>query len=51
MTDICADISKSTSMTIEDVYNALCIQGLIDVLAVPTPKPPPGSIYQAGEEP
>jgi len=42
MTDICADISNSTSMTIEDVYNALCIQGLIDVLAVPTPKPLPG---------
>jgi hypothetical protein len=42
MVDIFADISKSTSMTIEDVYNTLCIQGLIDVLAVPTPKPLPG---------
>lgn len=42
MAGICADLSKSTSMTIEDVYNALCIQGLIDVLAVPTPKPLPG---------
>jgi hypothetical protein len=42
MADFCADISKSTSMTIEDVYNTLCIQGLIDVLAVPTPKPLPG---------
>ena len=29
-------------MTIEDVYNTLCVQGLIDVLAVPTPKPLPG---------
>ena len=42
MADICADISKFTSMTIEDVYNTLCTQGLIDVLAVPTPKPLPG---------
>jgi hypothetical protein len=29
-------------MTIEDVYNTLCTQGLIDVLAVPAPKPLPG---------
>ena len=29
-------------MTIEDVYHTLCTQGLIDVLAVPTPKPLPG---------
>jgi hypothetical protein len=29
-------------MTVEDVYNTLCVQGLIDVLAVPTPKPLPG---------
>ena len=29
-------------MTTEDVYNTLCTQGLIDVLAVPTPKPLPG---------
>ncbi|KAI0291911.1 acyl-CoA N-acyltransferase [Multifurca ochricompacta] len=36
------DISNATSMTIEDVYNTLCTQGLIDVLAVPTPKPLPG---------
>jgi hypothetical protein len=36
------DISNTTSMTIEDVYNILCTQGLIDVLAVPTPKPLPG---------
>ena len=42
MADVCADISKSTSMTIEDVYSTLCVQGLIDVLAVPTPKPLPG---------
>jgi hypothetical protein len=42
MADIRADISKSTSMTIEDVYNTLCTQDLIDVLAVPTPKPLPG---------
>ena len=42
MADICADISNATSMTIEDVYNTLCTQGLIDVFAVPTPKPLPG---------
>lgn len=42
MADIFADISNTTSMTIEDVYNILCTQGLIDVLAVPTPKPLPG---------
>ncbi|KAI0249151.1 hypothetical protein BJV78DRAFT_718386 [Lactifluus subvellereus] len=36
------DISNATAMTIEDVYNTLCVQGLIDVLAVPTPKPLPG---------
>ena len=42
MVDICADIGNTTSMTIEDVYNTLCTQGLIDVLAVPTPKPLPG---------
>jgi hypothetical protein len=29
-------------MTTEDVYNTLCVQGLIDVLAIPTPKPLPG---------
>jgi hypothetical protein len=29
-------------MTMEDVYNTLCVQGLIDVLAVPTPRPLPG---------
>ncbi len=29
-------------MTVEDVYNILCAQDLIDVLAVPTPKPLPG---------
>jgi hypothetical protein len=29
-------------MTVEDVYNTPCVQGLIDVLAVPTPKPLPG---------
>lgn len=29
-------------MTVEDVYNTLCAQDLIDVLAVPTPKPLPG---------
>lgn len=40
--DVCADISNTTSMTIEDVYNTLCTQGLIDVLAVPIPKPLPG---------
>ncbi|KAI9434207.1 hypothetical protein H4582DRAFT_1981297 [Lactarius indigo] len=36
------DISNATSMTVEDVYNTLCAQDLIDVLAVPTPKPLPG---------
>jgi hypothetical protein len=36
------DISNATSMTIEDVYNTLCAHDLIDVLAVPTPKPLPG---------
>ncbi|KAH9958610.1 hypothetical protein BC827DRAFT_1362031 [Russula dissimulans] len=36
------DISDATSMTIEDVYNTLCTQGLIDVLVAPTPKPLPG---------
>lgn len=29
-------------MTVEDVYNTLCGHDLIDVLAVPTPKPLPG---------
>ncbi len=29
-------------MTVEDVYNTLCTQGLIDILAVPAPKPLPG---------
>ncbi|KAF8274749.1 hypothetical protein EI94DRAFT_1712954 [Lactarius quietus] len=36
------DISNATSMTVEDVYNTLCAHDLIDVLAVPTPKPLPG---------
>ncbi|KAI0261497.1 hypothetical protein BC834DRAFT_465974 [Gloeopeniophorella convolvens] len=36
------DISSATSMTIEDVYNTLCTQGLIDVYALPTPRPLPG---------
>lgn len=36
------DISSATSLTVEDVYNTLCAQDLIDVLAVPTPKPLPG---------
>ncbi len=39
---LCTDISNATAMTIEDVYNTLCAQDLIDVLVVPTPKPLPG---------